>query len=74
MRDFHTIIGVLKAHLATQKQQKIYDKDVAALLGISQAQFATIKKRNSTPYVQILKFCHKEQINCCEIFFDANTP
>jgi len=70
MRDFRTIIEVLKKYVANGKRVKVYDKDIALLLEISQAQFATIKKRNSVPYMQILKFCKKERLSCCEIFFD----
>ena len=70
MRDFRTIIKVLKHYVADEGSKKVYDKDIAALLDISQAQFATIKRRNSIPFAQILEFCHREEINCCEIFFD----
>ena len=48
MRDFRTIITVLKEYLANGRSVKIYDKDVAEALSISQAQFATIK--NATPH------------------------
>jgi len=70
MRDFRTIIKVLKEHIADGAKVKVYDKDVANLLHISQSKFATIKKRNSTPYVEILEYCHQEGICCSEIFFD----
>ncbi|WP_457745953.1 hypothetical protein [Sulfurimonas sp.] len=70
MRDFRTIIELLKEYLAQNKVDKIYDKDVAKLLQISQAQLATLKRRNSTPYVSILEFCHREKLCCSEIFFD----
>ncbi len=70
MRDFRTIIEILKHYMADGESVKVYDKDVAAHLGISQAQFATIKRRNSTPYVEILQFCKKEGLSCCELFFD----
>jgi len=70
MRDFRTIIKFLKAYVSDGRDQKVYDKDIAKLLEISQAQFATIKKRNSIPYAQILKFCKREGVSCCEIFFD----
>jgi len=71
MRDFRTIIEVLKAYVSNEKGVvKVYDKDIAALLEISQAQFATIKKRNSIPYTHILKFCKREGLSCCDIFFD----
>ena len=70
MRDFHAIINELKLYLAKNKKIKIYDKDVANALGITQVNFATIKRRNSTPYENILKFCKKEELCCSEIFFD----
>ncbi|MEN4054166.1 MULTISPECIES: hypothetical protein [Sulfurimonas] len=70
MKDFRAIIESLREYLAKDGRKKVYDKDIAALLGISQAHFATIKKRNATPYVEILKFCHREGLSCCELFFD----
>ena len=70
MRDFRTIIEVLKEYLANGTKEKVYDKDVAQLLHISQSKFATIKKRNSTPFVEILEFCRREELCCSEIFFD----
>lgn len=70
MRDFHGVIQKLKKHISKGKEGKILDKEVAHALEISQAKFATIKKRNSTPYENILKFCKKEELCCSEIFFD----
>jgi len=70
MRDFHGVIKELKLYLADGKSKKILDKDVANELGITQAQFATIKSRNSTPYVNILEFCKREDICCVELFFE----
>ncbi len=71
MRDFYEITSELKKHLAKTKTKKVLDKDVANLLEISQMHFATIKKRNVTPYKNILEFCHKQQICCNEIFFKS---
>jgi anthranilate/para-aminobenzoate synthase component I len=70
MKDFHGVIQKLKRYLAKGKNVKVLDKEVANALEISQAKFATIKKRNSTPYESILKFCKKEELCCSEIFFD----
>lgn len=70
MRDFQAIIQVLKEHIAKANQDKVYDKDVAALLSMSQSKFATIKKRNSTPFRAILEYCHRENLCCNEVFFD----
>jgi hypothetical protein len=70
MRDFRTIIEILKQHIANDTKTKVYDKDVASLLHITQSNFATIKKRNSTPFVEILEYCHQEKLCCNDIFFD----
>jgi len=70
MRDFRTIIEKLKVHLADGKSAKILDKDVATLLEMNQARFATIKKRNVTPYEDILLYCEKKNLNANTIFFD----
>jgi hypothetical protein len=70
MKDFHGVIQKLKGHLSKGKDVKVLDKEVANALEISQAKFATIKKRNSTPYESILKFCKKEGLCCNELFSD----
>ena len=70
MRDFKTIVKELKFYLGDIKAKKILDKDVANALEMSQSQFATIKRRNSTPYANILEFCKREDLCCDEIFFD----
>jgi len=70
MRDFRTIIEVLKVYLAMNIKRKILDKDVSTLLKMNQSRFATMKKRNVIPYEDILLFCKSENICCNEIFFD----
>jgi hypothetical protein len=71
MRDFHGVIEELKLYLSVSEQKKVLDKDVAVALNMSQANFATIKRRNSTPYKNILEFCKKEELCCSEIFFES---
>jgi len=70
MNDFLTVLQKLKTYIATNKQGKVLDKDVAELLHITQTQLATIKRRNSTPYKHILEFCNREGICSNELFFD----
>lgn len=70
MRDFHSIIEVLRVYLAEDKQMKILDKDVAKALEISQSKFATIKRRNATPFENVLEFCKRQELCCSEFFFD----
>ena len=71
MRDFRAIIAVLKEHLQQGKNQKVFDKDVAQTLQMTQSRFATSKRRNTIPYEEILFFCHREALCCSEIFFNT---
>lgn len=70
MRDFKALIEKLKTHMADGKEKKIYDKDVAEALEIPASRFATIKRRNSTPYESLILFCKKEKLCSNELFFD----
>ena len=70
MKDFYSIIVKLKIFIANGEKKKVMDKEVAMLLGISQSQLATLKRRNSIPYREILLFCREENICCTTIFFD----
>ncbi len=70
MRNFHSIITQLKHYMSVNKEGKVLDKDLAKALGMSQANFATVKRRNSTPYENILIFCKKEELCCTDIFFE----
>ena len=42
---------------------KIFDKDVASALEISQANFATMKTRNKIPFGNVLDFCALKKIS-----------
>ncbi len=71
MIDFNEVIEKLKDILSHNKiKGKVFDKDVASALGISQATFATMKKRNSIPYKEIMEFCAKNKISINWLFFD----
>ena len=70
MRDFHSIIKVLKNYLAYENEKKILDKDIASKLEMTPSKFATTKKRNVLPYEAILEFCKKEKLCCMKVFFE----
>ena len=70
MKNFNLITKKLKQHLSNSKKIRVYDKDLACALGITPTNFATLKRRKSIPYEQIIKFCHNEKICCSEVFFD----
>ena len=58
------IIEKLKDILSADgKSGKIFDKDVAISLGLSQVNFATMKNRNKIPYNRILDFCALKKIS-----------
>jgi len=69
--NFNEIIEKLKDIISETKiGGKVFDKDVAQALNIPQATFATMKKRNSIPYEEILEFCALKKISVNWLFFD----
>ena len=64
MLDFSEIIEKLKDLLSQQKQgKKIFDKDIATALNLTSVNLATLKKRNSIPYSNLLDFCALKKIS-----------
>lgn len=49
---------------------KVFDKDVAASLGMSKESLSHLKKKNGVPYEQIAKFCAKRRISINWVLFD----
>ena len=71
MIDFRSVIEKIKDIISEKNLgKKIFDKDVAKELGIPQTTFATMKKRNSIPYKEILEFCAAKKISVNWLFFD----
>jgi len=71
MMNLSEIIEKLKDVISETKiGAKVFDKDVATALNIPQATFATMKKRNSIPYEEILEFCALKKISVNWLFFD----
>ena len=58
------MIEKLKDVLSSEvSSNKVYDKDVATALEISQANFATMKTRNKIPFGNVLDFCALKKIS-----------
>jgi len=51
---------------------KIFDKDVANSLELSQANFATMKNRGKIPYSNILNFCAVKKISINWLLYNQN--
>ncbi|MBL3519957.1 helix-turn-helix transcriptional regulator [Arcobacter lanthieri] len=67
------IINKLKTIISTdEKNKKVFDKDVAKSLELSQANFATMKNRGKIPYSNILNFCAKRKISINWLLFNQN--
>ena len=67
------IIEKLKDILSADgKYGKIFDKDVANSLELSQANFATMKNRGKIPFSNILNFCAKKKISINWLLYDQN--
>jgi hypothetical protein len=67
------IIEKLKDIISTDgKYGKVFDKDVANSLELSQANFATMKNRGKIPFSNILNFCAKKKISINWLLYDQN--
>lgn len=64
MNDFTHIVEEIKTIVSEKfSGKKVFDKDVADALGVSQMNFATMKKRNKIPYSELLDFCASKSIS-----------
>lgn len=71
MMDLNNIVNKLKDVLSESViGSKVFDKHVAEALNIPQGTFASMKKRNSIPYEEILEFCAIKKISVNWLFFD----
>ena len=71
MYELKLVIEKLKDIIADEKScKKVFDKDVAIALDIPQTTFATMKKRNSIPFKEILQFCANKKLSINWLFFD----
>ena len=71
MYDLKIVIGKLKEIISDEtKSKKVFDKDVADALAIPQTTFATMKKRNSIPFKEIMEFCANKKLSINWLFFD----
>ena len=64
MNSFANIVEEIKSIVSSEfSPKKVFDKDVAEVLGISQMNFATMKKRDKIPFSELLDFCAKKSIS-----------
>jgi len=64
MKSFADIVEDIKNIVSPEFEgKKVFDKDVADLLGITRMNFATLKKRNRIPFNELLDFCAKRSIS-----------
>ncbi|PID47094.1 MAG: phage repressor protein [Proteobacteria bacterium] len=71
MPNLEEVLGRIKDIISEEiGQKKVYDKDVADILGINKLTLATMKKRQKIPYGQILDFCAKRKISINWLFYN----
>ena len=64
MFNINEIIEKLRDVLSSEKNDgKVFDKDIANALDLTSVNFATMKKRNSVPFSNILDFCALKKIS-----------
>ncbi|WP_242689887.1 LexA family transcriptional regulator [Sulfurimonas aquatica] len=57
-------------HILSASLRRVFDKDIAEVLGLSKESLSIAKKKNSIPYEQISKFCAKRKISINWVLFD----
>ncbi len=63
MKSFNDVVEELKDIISSDYPgKKIFDKDIAGLMSISQVNFATMKKRDKIPFNELLDFCASRSI------------
>ncbi|RXK14317.1 peptidase S24 [Halarcobacter mediterraneus] len=73
MLNVSEIIEKLKDIISKDgKNGKIFDKDVASALALSQVNFATMKNRGKIPFSNILDFCAKKKISINWLLYNQN--
>ncbi|TLP35824.1 S24 family peptidase [Arcobacter arenosus] len=73
MLQVFEIIEKLKDILSKDgKCGKVFDKDVASALDLSQVNFATMKNRGKIPFSNILDFCAKKKISINWLLYNQN--
>lgn len=64
MNSFTNVVEEIKSIISPElSPKKVFDKDVAEALGVSQMNFATMKKRDKIPFNELLDFCAKKAIS-----------
>jgi len=64
MFNINEIIEKLRDVLSSEKKDgKVFDKEIASALDLTSVNFATMKKRNSVPFSNILDFCALKKIS-----------
>ncbi len=73
MKSFSEIVDNIKDILSSDYiDRKVFDKDVADMLGISSMNFATMKKRDKIPYEELLNFCARRSIAINWLLFNQS--
>ncbi len=73
MLNVSEIIEKLKDILSQDgKDGKVFDKDVATALELSQVNFATMKNRGKIPFSNILDFCARKKISINWLLYNQN--
>lgn len=63
MLNFEEIVEKLRDVLSSERRGKVFDKDIATALDLTSVNFASMKKRNSVPFTNLLDFCALKKIS-----------
>jgi phage repressor protein C with HTH and peptisase S24 domain len=74
IRTLHDIIEILREQLSNEQDGvKIYDRNIAAALGITQSNFGAMKVRDKIPYEEIIAYAENRALSLDKIFVAATS-
>ncbi|BCD61473.1 hypothetical protein NitYY0826_C0325 [Nitratiruptor sp. YY08-26] len=73
MLGFQEVVERIKDIISKEiGERKIYDKDVAAVLGLTPEHFSMLKRRKRLPLPELLDFCAKRRISINWLLYDQD--
>ena len=72
MIPFSEVVERIKDIISNEYERKVFDKDVADVLGISRNSLRVYKATNYYPLQNIVLFCEKHKISVDWMLFDPS--
>ena len=70
--DFNDVMERVAQIVEKEIGRRVYDKDIAAALEMSNTTYSNAKKRNKVPYEKVLNYCALKRVSTSWVFFEQS--